>query len=130
MNFDRYIGLPWVFGGRDFDGVDCWGLIWLFYKHEIGIDIPSYEDAYARGSDAGEIGSLIATQLPGWEINDSPVPGNVALIKRAGAACHTGIIAPGRRILHVESDTTASIIVPITGSIKRRIVGIYRPVTP
>ena len=37
--YSKYVGIPFVPGGRDFAGVDCWGLIMLFYK-DLGISIP------------------------------------------------------------------------------------------
>ena len=35
-----YIGIPFIDKGRDFKGCDCYGLIKLYYKNELGIDIP------------------------------------------------------------------------------------------
>lgn len=127
IDWDRYVGIPWRFGGRDFDGLDCWGLIWLFYRTELGLEIPSYDDAYQRESGARDIGALIGTQLPGWRKVEDPALGDVALINRAGASCHVGIIAPGRRLLHVESAEAASCLERIGDVLKRRTVGVFRP---
>lgn len=39
---DKYIGIPWVEGGREFTGADCFGILMLYYKNELGIEIPDY----------------------------------------------------------------------------------------
>lgn len=39
MNLGRYIGIPFKHMGRGFDGCDCIGLVYLWYKHENGIEI-------------------------------------------------------------------------------------------
>jgi len=44
MNFSKYIGLPYKHLGRDFDGVDCFGLLRLIYKEELDIVLPDYTD--------------------------------------------------------------------------------------
>jgi hypothetical protein len=40
MKLDKYIGIPFVDKGRDLKGSDCYGLAKVFYKEELGIDIP------------------------------------------------------------------------------------------
>lgn len=126
INFDRYVGLPWRAGGRDRAGVDCWGLVWLFYREQLGLEIPSYGGAYDSGCDAAECGGLIAQNVPlDWREAKGFTPGAVAVINRLGQPCHVGIVAPGRRLLHIESAAQLSAIVPIGGSIRRRLVGCY-----
>jgi len=48
-NFGKYIGLSYKELGRDFSGVDCYGIIVLIFKNELGIDLPDFTDLlYAK----------------------------------------------------------------------------------
>jgi len=44
LNFNKYIGLPYKHGGRDFDGVGCAGLCILIYKDMLNITFPDFVD--------------------------------------------------------------------------------------
>ena len=43
---NTYIEIPFMAHGRDKNGLDCWGLIWLTYKEQRGIILPSYDEVY------------------------------------------------------------------------------------
>src|SRR5690554_6259322 len=36
---DKLLGIPYAHNGRSYDGVDCLGLIYLFFK-ELGVEFP------------------------------------------------------------------------------------------
>lgn len=42
--FKKYMLFEFLDGGRSRAGVDCWGLIYAIYKHELGIILPSYDN--------------------------------------------------------------------------------------
>ena len=39
MQYEEYIGLPYTFNGSDENGVDCLGLVRMFYRKHGWIDI-------------------------------------------------------------------------------------------
>lgn len=43
-DFSKYIDLPFIPNGRSFNGIDCYGLVWLMYKEELGIVLPDFNE--------------------------------------------------------------------------------------
>jgi len=43
-DFSKYIGIPYKNLGRDFGGCDCYGLLYLIYYKELGIELPDYTE--------------------------------------------------------------------------------------
>ncbi|HRQ13091.1 MAG TPA: NlpC/P60 family protein [Promineifilum sp.] len=125
----RYIGLPYRDHGRTRSGVDCWGLVRLIYKNELGIDLPSYAEISAedlmraaRAIDAGKDGELWRG-VPASDI----VPFDVAVMRHYGRRTvgHVGIVTPERRILHVEISTD-SVVVPMDHYTVRERLACFR----
>ncbi len=46
MNIQKYLRVPYVIGGRAWDGADCYGLLKLFYAEERGVDLAVFENEY------------------------------------------------------------------------------------
>lgn len=62
--YKRYFEIPYLLNGRGFDGADCYGLILLWYKNELGIalidpinDLKHFNDADERDLFMSNIGS-------------------------------------------------------------------------
>ena len=72
MNAAQYIGIPFVFRGRDKAvALDCWGLACCIYRDQLNIILPTYDAYYDDIRDVpleqqiGALGSRIADE-PGW----------------------------------------------------------------
>lgn len=46
----RVIGVPWANRACSFEKVDCWGLVVLYYRHVLGIELHQTPD-YEAGAD-------------------------------------------------------------------------------
>lgn len=126
MDFNRYVGLPFKDGGRGFDGVDCYGLVCIFYANELGIELRSFAEAYESASQQETTARLVSSGLSSWT-ETAPTPGAVSLIRRGRALSHVGIVAPNRRMLHIEKRDGLSVMAPITDSLSKRIEGYFIP---
>lgn len=126
MDFNRFVGLPWKTGGRSFDGVDCYGLVWLFFREERGLTLRSYEEAYCDATDTEHTSSLIYAGIEAWR-EVEPEPGAVILMRRGRYPAHVGILVKGRHILHIEQERTLSCTVRITDEMRARILGYFLP---
>ncbi|MFG1343206.1 C40 family peptidase [Xanthobacter autotrophicus] len=106
-----YVGIPFLDGGRDRSGCDCWGLVRLVYAEVLGIDLPSHGEIsahdMARVSPLIREGSACAPWLP---VAGGAKPFDVLVMR--GRPLHVGVMVDHRHVLHVEA-STASVIVAI-----------------
>lgn len=123
---DKYIGIPYVSHGRDFNGCDCFGLVQLFLKNEYDIEMPeinSYDDA----SNGAAVEGLISVHKPilAGEKKQTPQASYVALYRYRGMISHMGVCIDRHRILHIMKGIN-SVIVPTTHPFLRgRLEGYY-----
>lgn len=124
----RYVGLPFVNGGRDRRGVDCWGLVRLVYADCLGIDLPTYGEISAGELRriAGAVGEAQTTET--WRQAETPQPFDV-VVMRAGTSAigaHVGVSVDARRVLHVERDSATCIEEINTPMMRHRVTGFWR----
>lgn len=104
FDYGQFIGIPFKSCGRDTEGLDCWGLVKLVYKNQLGIELPEYYiDAYDTGSVVEAMGAR-----PGWSDVSTPETYDVALIalsKHTEVVNHVGIYCAFSRVLHITSST-------------------------
>lgn len=108
---EKYMGLRFLDGGRDFPAVDCWGLVCLVFRHEQGIELPPYGDISARDlmSVAREMGA--GKSAPPWLPATPPfrafdIAGMRACPGTASprsAVVHAGVLTAPGRLLHIEA---------------------------
>lgn len=130
----RYIGIPFVDRGFDLAGCHCWGLIWLVYRNERGVDLPTYGEisasdliAIAREIDAGKCDPWVPVV---GERRPFDVQTMWSRIKIDGAWMrdqgHVGIMVSPTHMLHVEY-STAAVCVPLTDrSVRYRLLQTFR----
>lgn len=128
---DKYIGLRFAPNGRDYSGVDCWGLVWLVYRHEYGIDLPIYDGVYMDNSIESIQGAHthIETVQGRFETVETPSEGDIILIRAFGSLIsHVGLYTGNKMMLHVMAGINST-VEKISGSRwKDRIAGYRRHV--
>ena len=111
---DKLLGIPYVHNGRSHDGVDCLGLIYLFFK-ELGVELPiddnkGYisDDWYkveperyvnglkSIGEEVGHYRNIQILDLPYFRLYKNVVT-------------HTGVMLDSRHFLHVLIDKKVTV---------------------
>lgn len=128
---NKYVGLPFKDGGRDRNGVDCWGLIRLIYQQELRIDLPTYGEISAE--DLARVAEAVGSNYslePWHEISESNIlPFDVVVMKFYGQKRigHVGIMVhDGRTVLHTERNLDSALVPLNHMTIRHRIVGFRR----
>ncbi|MDR2353316.1 MAG: C40 family peptidase [Deltaproteobacteria bacterium] len=81
----KYLGTPYVFGGRSPKGFDCSGLVWYVFR-ENGIELPSNSGKQAK---------------KGVRISfDELRPGDLVFFQKRGRINHVGIYVGDGKMIH------------------------------
>lgn len=120
--------MPYVAHGRGYDGADCWGIVFLYYRDVLETPVPSYSEEMAgRGMACAAFAPLISAEVErSWREVPDPVPGSVALLRNGRHPTHVGIVLERRRLLHSEGPGASVIERLDAPTLKRRLVGFYR----
>lgn len=117
----KIIGAEWVSRGVSFDACDCWGLVVLYYKHVLNIDLPKIE-GYKNAYDVADC----------WQKEESS--GHWSLVDKAesndlvftcytidGRPCHVGVYIGNGKVLHTDGsfDHGGSVRVNSAGALER-----------
>lgn len=127
---NRFVGLPYAEHGRARAGADCWGLVTVVYREELGITLPDYL-GYASVDEIGEVAALIAgaREQPVWVPQSGVATAfDVAVFRRGRLDTHIGIVVEHGLMLHMAERQSASIASYETGRWRHRLSGIYRHV--
>lgn len=135
----RYVGIPFLDGGRDELGCDCWGIHRLIYRNEKGIELPSYGEISA--DDLVAIARKIKDEKDSevWlDVIGDPRAFDTVLMtgrrvrmveiesKPVRADIHIGTYAGDNNVIHADF-SAHSVMVPLTHpTIRHRILGYRR----
>jgi lipoprotein Spr len=129
----RYVGLPWLAGGRDHHGLDCWGLVCFAYHRELGIRLPAYDRPELCPAEAEETRAAIdgalaegADSLTWREEHGRAAEWDVALFRSGSLYAHVGIYLAGGQVLHARRGQAVRISRLDEQPWKTTLVGIYR----
>ncbi len=129
MVYTKYIGLKYKNLGRDFDGVDCYGLLYLFYKNELNIILPdfaalNYEKEWYRRKEDHILNNIGNT----WIKVDRPYKvydGLVFFLGTKNVANHIALYVGKNQILHIYENITSRIDI-LDSSWESKLYGIMR----
>jgi len=123
------VAVPYVDGGREMAGADCWGLVRLVMRERGGVDLPTYGEIAA--SERARVARRMRRDSDGgpWLPVDVPRELDVVVMfadtkvggKFRRLRGHVGIMLDGRHVLHTEHDTGAEIVTIDERTIKHRI---------
>jgi len=97
----KYIGYPYLEGGRGEGGVDCWGLLFVAYLAEFGIALPEIPGVSAEA--VLSFNSALAKEVErDWVEIEAPVDGCAVAMSQKVAIHHVGIWAEadGGKVVH------------------------------
>ena len=98
-SIDNYIGAPWKIHGRTPAGIDCYGLLIVYYRLVLNIELPDF--IY---DDVNEKQRLIALHRTNWIQVKEPEEHCAVLMTRRDEPWHIGIYLVGDKILHARRD--------------------------
>ena len=122
-----YIGIPYLNRGRDREGVDCWGLVQLWYQEQLAVAVPDYLWAYTSAEDHGSVAGAINEHKVQWlKVEGEPQYGDVLVFNIMGHPIHVGIMLEGGDFLHAFKGTQSCRERLSSLSWSRRLLEVYR----
>lgn len=123
FKYDDLIGIPFVDGGRDEKGLDCWGLVRLAFARQ-GILVEDYDIAAVK---AETIAEKMKEQEAHWQKLDAPEIGCLVLLRLTPGcwANHVGIYVGNGKFIHAYLAT--GVCIDRLKHWQARIVGFYTP---
>ena len=123
-----YIGLPILRHGRDFTGVDCYGLVWLWHRENRYRTLPDFRNDLPGEPTPGEVANVFEAgrSLPAFKRVDDPQNGDIIFLRINGLPSHCGLVIGIGRFLHVSQNHASSIEYWTAPAWADRVIGFYR----
>lgn len=118
----RYLGIPYRDHGRDLDGIDCWGLVLLFYADH-GVQLDALPGVWRHDP---ELADRITREAVNWTRVESPRYGDVVVFRIAGRPRHVGVMLDQDRFVHAQHGTGSCIERLSNLRWAPRVEGVYR----
>lgn len=127
-----YVGLPYRVGGRERDGLDCWGLVRLVWREEFGLAVPEHAGVeWGCEAATASVSAYIAQEAAGagyWPVAAGQErEGDAILLRVRGLPLHVGVVLTPGIMLHVAEGADAVVEGYHSMAWSRRVLGFYRP---
>jgi len=131
----RALLVPFKDKGRDWDGWDCWGLIYVAQREVWGRCLPLHIGEYADAGDTADSRRYLddvirknieAACLSVWHQVPAPKQGDVAVVRMANRPIHVALCIGNQSCLHVLKGSGTHIFSSSGLVWRRRIEGYYR----
>lgn len=130
IDTSKYLDIPFVYGGRDWSGVDCWGMCKIVAWHEFGLELPDYPHAGMQQGvmDYRRLARETADHRRHWARMDEPKPGDVVLLTPRTLPIHVGMVITGRPYQMIHTQASVGVCIERVYSIRwrDRVEGFYR----
>lgn len=105
----KIIGVPWINRGKSFEGVDCYGLVWLYYKEVLDITLPAYECAGEYTNEEFINHWQTGIDTGNWQETQRPERDGIVLTAyRGDRPCHVALVIDSVNVLHCTGMGNAS----------------------
>lgn len=139
---EKYMTVPYKAFNRkpDFSGCNCWGLVYLVFQHELGIDLPSYGELSAKRIREVHKEVHSSKGVPPWQYRVEPGTEGLydvavfkGVVRGQEAETHVGIITKPGWCLHTTPESGV-VHVPFRDSLQgkcqvnlmNKLTGIFR----
>jgi cell wall-associated NlpC family hydrolase len=121
MKRSEFVGIKWKDRGRDFGGVDCFGLLLLYYKHIRGVVLPDYEydTTWCKCGDT----FFLEEYQKLWKKTSKPATDDVLIFYGVDGMMHTGICIGSGKFL--QSVRKAGVVISRINTWKPRFYGAF-----
>lgn len=121
----QLMGIPFKFRGRDRNGTDCLGLVWMYLRSR-GIRIPDGDGLpMERDLQPDYLNRAINALSEYCESVPYPEADDIILMRLPGGYTHMGVMVDQDNMLHVLMDRPSG-LEPVR-KYRRRVVAIFRP---
>lgn len=94
------IGKPWANRACSFDGMDCWALVVLYYRHVLGLELH-----HIAGYESGaEFITCYEQEYAHWRLVHAALPGCIAVFYRGEVPAHIGVMTSPVKCLHARGE--------------------------
>jgi len=121
----KYVGIPYLLGGRDRKGLDCWGLLRLIYLEVKEIQLPELPGICAQAT-LGIAHSIHQISTQEWHLLDKPEEACVVAMSQKEILHHVGIwtFSDGGKIIHCREG--CSVVAETVRTLRLRGVRIFQ----